>query len=149
MRQFSQKSTQKGARNSAEDSVCVLSTTGHSPTPAAGTSPGTSEASAQEELPRKDAALQAWVCRMCLGPSSEVRAREMVILPAEGVRLLRSCRRRWEVCTASEIMKKRTGSSPRLYKSLNTQLHRQRSIWSLHSLGWEKETPLMEKAGSW
>lgn len=63
--------------------------------------------------------------------------------------MLRSCRKRWEVCKASEIMKKRTGSSPRPYKSLKTPNCTDRGVFSLYSPGWEKETPIMEKAGSW
>lgn len=60
MHQFAQKSTQKGPRNSAEDSVCMLSIGGDAPQSHTNSSntPGTSEASAQAELPRKDAGLQ-------------------------------------------------------------------------------------------
>lgn len=34
-------------------------------------------------------------------------SREIVVLPADSERWLSNCRRRWEICTASEIIKKR------------------------------------------
>lgn len=103
MFQFAQKSTEKGARNSAEDSVCVLSSGGDAPQ-------GTAQhqqllLAHQRPQHRLSSQGRMQHYSTCLGPLNEAEAGEIVVLPAESERLLRSCRRRWEVCTASEIMK--------------------------------------------